>query len=430
MNTQIFSFDSPHIHFKQKALLWAEQDSSYCLLNSNSELYSFERIDWLLAVGCKRVLESDSKDAFERLKHFNTEKQNNIYGYLSYDLKNDVEALSSENTDYKGFPELYFFEPEHIIHLDGDKLSITSDNPQMVFDEIFAILPSTLPYIQSSENTRLQAICPRDEYIKNVKKLQEHILEGDLYEVNYCIEFCVNDISLQPANAYLRLNDLSPMPFSSLLKAKGKYILCTSPERFLKKENNKLVSQPIKGTIKRSENAEEDLELKAQLRNNLKEIAENIMIVDLVRNDLTKYAKTGSIKAEELFGIYTYPNLHQMISTITAELSDKRLALDALKNAFPMGSMTGAPKVMAMQLIEQYEKSKRGVYSGAMGYIDMQNDFDFNVLIRSVFYDHQQRCLSFQVGGAITYDSIPEAEYDECLLKAKAILDFLPFPLS
>jgi para-aminobenzoate synthetase component 1 len=156
-----------------------------------------------------------------------------------------------------------------------------------------------------------------------------------------------------------------------------------------------------------------------------KEKAENLMIVDLVRNDLARSSKTGSVKVEELFGIYSFSQVHQMISTVSSQIKETTSAVEAIKNAFPMGSMTGAPKVMAMELIEKYENTKRGLYSGAIGYFAPNSDFDFNVVIRSIQYNESKQYLNFEVGSAITYDSDANLEYEECLLKAQAMMKAL-----
>ena len=224
---------------------------------------------------------------------------------------------------------------------------------------------------------------------------------------------------------FLQLSQHSPAPFSSFFRLNEHFILCASPERFLQKKGNKILSQPIKGTIKRGETIEEDQLLKQTLRNNLKEQSENVMIVDLVRNDLSHIAKDGSVKVDELFGIYTFPQVHQMISSISCEIKESIDAIDVIKACFPMGSMTGAPKVKAMELIDLYESSKRGVYSGSIGYFSPNGDFDFNVVIRSILYNDNKQKLSFSVGSAITHHSVPEEEYQETLIKAKAIFEVL-----
>ncbi|MDB5009508.1 MAG: pabB, partial [Mucilaginibacter sp.] len=238
-------------------------------------------------------------------------------------------------------------------------------------------------------------------------------------------EFFANDASIDPVSAFVQLNQISPNPFASFFKWKDNYILCASPERFLAKRGNKLISQPIKGTAKRGKNEAEDKAIKHELRNNTKELQENVMIVDLVRNDLTRSAKQGTVKTEDLFNIHSFKQLHQMISTVVCELRDDVSPVQAIKNTFPMGSMTGAPKISAMELMEQYEQSRRGVYSGAIGYFSPDNDFDFNVVIRSLLYNAAEKYISFHTGSAITYHADPEKEYEECLLKAKAIMEVL-----
>jgi len=243
--------------------------------------------------------------------------------------------------------------------------------------------------------------------------------------MNFCQEFFAEGVRIDPLSMFDRLNQHSKAPFSAYYRLRDRYLLCASPERFLKKEGAKIISQPIKGTIRRGGDPKEDLGLKNQLASSEKDRSENVMIVDLVRNDLGRSCKAGSVEVEELFGIYGFNQVWQMISTVKGELEEGEDGIDAIRRAFPMGSMTGAPKVRSMQLIEEYEQSKRGLYSGAVGYIRPDGDFDFNVVIRSLLYNAADQYLSFQVGGAIVFDSVAEKEYEECLLKAKGILDVL-----
>ena len=239
------------------------------------------------------------------------------------------------------------------------------------------------------------------------------------------MQFFAEDATIEPLPLYLALSQASPTPFSGYLKFNYSYLLCASPERFLKKTGATIVSQPIKGTIKRGKSTEEDEKLRHQLRHDEKELAENMMIVDLVRNDLSRSCATGSVIVEEMFGIYGFRQVWQMISTITGTIKPVNDLEDVLLGAFPMGSMTGAPKISAMQLIEELETTKRGLYSGSFGYITPDQDCDFNVVIRSIQYNAAQKYLSFMVGSAITYDSDPEREYEECLLKAQAMMKVL-----
>lgn len=404
---------------KKKIIRWADQFEHFCLLNSNHYQDKHSVFEWKIGIGAKQILKAQQGSAFEDLKKFNATKESVLFGYLAYDLKNEVEKLSSANPDHIHAPDLFFFEPEHLIEIRGNKLYITDT-------ELFeAILnhPTTSP--DKETNIHIRSRINKAEYCEQVERIKQHIADGDVYELNFCQEFYAAESSIDPVETYWLLNERSPMPFSSLLKNGAIYTICASPERFLQKQGKQLISQPIKGTIKRGQSPAEDQRLQSELAGSIKERAENVMIVDLVRNDLKKSSKTGSIKVEELFGIYTFNQLHQMISTISSELKDNTDPVDAIRLAFPMGSMTGAPKVRSMQLIEQYESSKRGIYSGAIGYIDCNNDFDLNVVIRSINYNKTEQYLSFHVGSAITYDSDAEYEYDECLLKARAIIEVL-----
>jgi para-aminobenzoate synthetase component 1 len=345
-----------------------------------------------------------------------------LFGYLGYDLKNRLENLQSKNPAYIKFPESLCFEPLHLFVWENDYINVFTETSEK---ELFAEIQNfTSPHFQEQIG-EIRSKVSFEQYCQNVEAIKNHIIEGDIYELNYCIEFVAENICLNPIERYLYLCQLSPMPFSALLKVENKYVLCASPERFLKKTGQTLISQPIKGTIRRGNSPEEDQTNYQILRNSEKEIAENMMIVDLVRNDLARSAVVGSTRVAEFFGIYPFRQVFQMISTIEAELSPNVSPQKAIANAFPMGSMTGAPKIRAMELIDRYENSRRGVFSGAIGYFSPQGDFDFNVVIRSLFYDASKQKLSFQVGSAITYDAQAETEYQECLLKAQAIRQVL-----
>lgn len=408
----------------KKCLYWADQKEIYTFLNPNNFQHLYPSFPFVLAAGSIEQWESKGQNSFEDLKSFTSSGSNPLFGYFSYDLKNEIEKLSSNNPFRIAFPNSFFFKPEHLITFEANTIIINSiKKPEIIFEEILQV---STEREQSSQNKfTLHQNISREEYIASVKKIKQHIEEGDVYELNFCIEFYSTILNLNPIDLYLSLNTLSPMPFSGIFKHNSKYLVCASPERFLKKEGTKLISQPIKGTARRGNNDEEDEKIKQELRSNEKELAENMMIVDLVRNDLARSCKAGTIKVEEIFGVYTFKQVHQLISTIVGEIKDTTHFIDAIKNAFPMGSMTGAPKIKAMELIEKYEKTKRGLYSGAIGYIDTEGNFDFNVVIRSILYDASNGMVSFQVGSAITYDADPEKEYEECLLKAEAMIKTL-----
>lgn len=411
--------------FKQKALQWASTFDAVCYLDSNGFKDSYSKFDSLIAIGAKNELTGNSSNAFKQLETFRKQNPGLLTGFLGYDLKNEVENLSSSNADYLQFPELYFFVPQHIILIKGNEVEIIDDNAE----EIFSLIEQQeQPNPNQITGIKLQTRFSKAEYLTATEKIKAHITRGDIYVTNFCQEFFAEDVSMDPISAFLQLNQISPNPFASFFKWKDNYILCASPERFLAKRDNQLISQPIKGTAKRGNTEDEDEAIKQELRNHTKELQENVMIVDLVRNDLTKSAKQGTVKTEELFDIHSFKQVHQMISTVVCELSYDVSPVQAIKNTFPMGSMTGAPKISAMQLMEQYERSKRGVYSGAIGYFSPDDDFDFNVVIRSLLYNATEKYLSFHVGSAITYHADPEKEYEECLLKAKAIREVLGLP--
>lgn len=408
--------------FKQKALQWASAFDAVCYLDSNGFNDPYSKFDTLIAIGIKNEVEANTGNAFNELENFRTNNPGWITGFFGYDLKNEIEQLSSANSDGLQFPDLYFFVPQHIIIITDDQAEIISDMPQQV---IHIIEQQQLTADDAQQAINLQPRFSRQEYIDAVKAIQEHINRGDIYVTNFCQEFFAEHAHINPLVIFTQLNQISPNPFSTFFKWKDNYILGASPERFLAKRGNKLISQPIKGTAKREADEQADEHVKQQLRNHPKELQENVMIVDLVRNDLTRSAKQGTVKTEELFGIHSFQYVHQMISTVVCELEDGLSTIQAIKNTFPMGSMTGAPKVSSMQLMEQYERSKRGVYSGAIGYFSPDNDFDFNVVIRTLLYNSARQYLSFHAGSAITYHANAEKEYEECLLKAQAVLEVL-----
>lgn len=409
---------------KQKLYAYANGFSTCLCLDSNDSKAAcgYNEYELVFGMGAKTTLKVEQEsNAFEQLKHFHAKHKSWLLGYLGYDLKNEVEKLQSNNPDGLGFPALYFFVPEILVRLKKNELFIDAEQPEEVFKSIENITLLKL----NPKKQQTFSFTPRiskKQYLEKIQQTRQHIEEGDVYEMNVCMEYFAENLKIDPLHIYSELQKISPVPFAAYGKFDNElYTLCASPERFLKKEGNKLISQPIKGTAKRGKDKTEDEATKHILRHSEKEMAENVMIVDLVRNDLARSCKAGTIKVEELFGIYSFPQVHQMISTVTGELNGVTHWIDAIKNAFPMGSMTGAPKVKAMELIERYEESKRGLFSGAMGYITPDGDFDFNVVIRSLLYNTNTQYLSYHVGGAITYDSVPEEEYNECILKASAI---------
>jgi para-aminobenzoate synthetase component 1 len=403
-------------------LNWAEQQTCFLFLNGNDYRTFHGAFPQMIFAGQKTTIKS-YENSFAKLEALLGQKDW-IYGFFSYDLKNEIEALESKNPATIQVEHANFAIPETIIEIEKGQLKITSfTEPDEVLRQIKSSTILTDNIVHQIDHPKSKT--SRKKYIENVEKIKEAIVEGEFYEMNYCIEYSTRSSGFDAINCYKNLNEISPMPFSVLMKFGSKYLISASPERFLKKEGDKIISQPIKGTIKRSFDKKEDELLRKQLYESEKERAENLMIVDLVRNDLAKSSKTGSVHVDELFGIYTFKRIHQMISTVSAVHDTQTPITDIIKNAFPMGSMTGAPKIRVMEEIDKLEDSGRGLYSGATGFFTPEGDFDFNVVIRSIIYDKATNQISFHVGSAITYDSDPENEYNECMLKAESLFEVL-----
>jgi para-aminobenzoate synthetase component 1 len=385
-------------------------------------------VECLLAAGAKRNIKCNAGNALEQLQKFINEKPGWLFGHLGYDLKNEIENLRSDKPGSIGFPDLYFFEPEIIIRLSEKEMIIEAEDPGFVFNEINNC---KLEDISAPGIVKIKSRLNKEQYCELITQLKLHILRGDCYEINFCQEFYAEDAVINPIDVYKKLSALSPNPFSALYKlnaspddsvGRDQWLLCASPERYLKKQGNKILSQPIKGTSKRNlVLKEEDEKQKQGLYNSAKDRSENVMVVDLVRNDLAKVCEEGTVKVDELFGIYSFPQVHQMISTVSGELKEDISFKEIIQSTFPMGSMTGAPKKRVMELIEQYEKTKRGLFSGAVGYINPEGDFDFNVVIRSILYNADKKYLSFPAGSGITFYSDPQQEWEECEMKAEAM---------
>ncbi len=424
--SEFYTIDNPSL-FKEQLLYWAQQFREVAFLDSNNYPQAYSSYDCLLAVDAFTLLQTDYDNAFEDLKQYQQTTKDWLFGYLSYDLKNDSERLQSNNFDGLDFPDLFFFQPKKIFLLKGNQLEtrylhLCDDELQEDYQDITTIVPQQS---SASESVVVQARIDQKKYLEQVQKMQEYIHKGDIYEANFCMEFYAENATIQPLEKFQKLNAISQPPFAVFLKNNQQYLLSATPERYLRKEGEDLISQPIKGTAKRYEDPVADEKAKDDLASNPKERAENIMITDLVRNDLSRTAQKGSVQVEELCGIYSFMQVHQMISTITSKMDEKYSVIDVLRLTFPMGSMTGAPKISAMKIIEELEATKRGLYSGAVGYFTPEGDFDFNVVIRSILYNQKKQYLSFSVGSAITALSVPEQEYEECLLKAKAMKSVL-----
>ncbi len=422
---------------KKQLLIWAQQFEIAVWLDSNNYDQKYSNFDAVLAVDAVSKIETSYNNAFSRLKKYQSEVKDFIFGYLGYDLKNDVENLTSSNFDGLNFPDLLFFQPKKLFFIKGNTVEIKyiSAFEQEIETDLENINQLqtivTLSAVEGQNqvavhrNIKIKLRIHKDDYYKKINTILNHIHRGDIYEANFCQEFYSENSVIDPVEVYQHLNEISKAPFATFFKFNNNYLLSASPERYLKKEGEILISQPIKGTEKRASTKTADEKLIKELEQNPKERAENIMIVDLVRNDFSRFAVKGSVKVEELCKVYTFEQVHQLISTVSCSVKNELHPVDLIKNTFPMGSMTGAPKISAMKIMEKLEETKRGLYSGAVGYFTPNGDFDFNVIIRSILYNAAKKYVSYSVGGAITAQSIPEKEYEECLLKAKAMKQVL-----
>ena len=427
MKRTFTEFTVPNLQrFKEKLLYWAGSNEIFFALDSNAHKDAHSNFENAFAFGVADFLECErTQGAFEKLKIFQESQKDFLFGFLSYDLKNDTEDLDSKNEDFICLPKLFFFRPPKLIFIKNDKLifQYLKKYELEVTKDFQSIQNYKIPAKPTAQPIHLKSKISQKQYLEKIHAIKKHLQKGDFYEMNFCFEFYEKGKKIEPLQTFLQLNTIAAMPFAAMVKFKDSYILCASPERFLKKEKQKIISQPIKGTSKRAADTKQDTFLKKTLLESEKERAENTMIVDLVRNDLSKIARKASVKVTEFCKIYSFKQVHQMISTVTCEANQP--AVKVLKNTFPMGSMTGAPKLAAMQRIEALENTQRGVYSGSIGYFTPWGDFDFNVVIRSILYNAATRYISHMVGSAITINSDPQKEYEECLVKASTVQSLL-----
>lgn len=399
-------------------VFWLES----CNLPNAHDIGAFELV---IGLGEKSKIELTSTDfSWDAVSSYLDEQAWKFFA-LSYDLKNEISKLETKNKDVLNWPVLSCVKPELTI-------TLSKNNEFKVYGVSEAELFKLLDTVNEKDSkpivtfSAISASLTEEEHHQRVRDIKREISEGNMYEMNLCLEHVLEDFECkQPFELFHKLTRTSPTPFSAYVQLNHKHVLCASPERFLTTLNNRVYSQPIKGTSKRYENFAQNQESRLHLANSIKERAEHIMIVDLVRNDLSKLCKVGSIQVDELFEIYGYKHVNQMISTISGELESSPNFVEAIKATYPMGSMTGAPKHIVMKFIDALETAARGWYSGTIGYIQPDGNFDSNVVIRSLLYDSEKRVAKFSVGGAITFDSDPTLEYEECLLKSEAIRSVL-----
>ena len=407
--------------FVKKIVNFSSGQSHFTLLNSND---SFDDYELIIAYGAESFLQS-SKNSLKKIDKYIDKVNDWIFGYLSYDLKNEIENLTDLNKDVFNLPNLYFYQPKVIWLIKEEKAEIYSLDKRNLNEDWDHI--NSIDYKDFTEKSSVDLITrtSKEEYVRKIKNIKQRILQGDCYEMNYCFDMYSKNKTINPYKTYIKLNDYTRSPMSTFFKLNQLYLLSSSPERFIKRINRKIISQPIKGTAKRGLDSKEDEKIKYTLLSSPKELSENHMIVDLVRNDLSRVAEKGSVKVKNLNKLNTFKRVHQLISTIEAEIAVKTKFSKIITGMFPMGSMTGAPKIESMNIIDEYESTKRGLYSGSIGYIKPNKDFDFNVVIRSIIYDKLLKEINVSVGSAITFKSDPESEFEECLLKAEPMIKSL-----
>ncbi len=419
----------PIQHFpetKKQVLHWCHQSGTCVFLDNQQYDLPYRQHECLAAAGIRHMIRLDAGNALHELQKFIDTHGDWCFGHIGYGLKSETEFVDNTLPSRSGFPDLFFFIPEVVIRLDAGEIHIGSFNlnHEEVFKEISSI--THYRYLQHTSSFSVIQSMDKQAYIEKIQRIKSHILRGDCYELNYCIEFYAEQADVDPLYLYEQLVNLSPNPFSAYYRSQDLYLACASPERYMSKKADRIFSQPIKGTIRRNrQDPEEDERLKSHLSKSSKERSENVMVVDLVRNDLSRVCMPSSVKVDELFRVHTFPHLHHMISTVSGRLQHDKTFTDIIRSTFPMGSMTGAPKKRVLELIEAYEPTARGLFSGTLGYITPEGDFDFNVVIRSIVYNQSAKYLSYHVGSGITGYADPEQEYAECLLKAEAIAQIL-----
>jgi para-aminobenzoate synthetase component 1 len=392
-----------------------------CYFNSNDGTA-------LLGFGVEKSIRIHDSPSLNKLQKFiDSNHSQYIFGALNYNLKNEIFNLNSSKSDFLNFPSILFWIPKYVVKIQNENFEFVQgekNQESLNFFNYFIEEETDLNF--HHYNNELKPRQTKSSYFEKLESIKSFLQRGDIYEVNYCQEFYSENIEIPfELDLYFKLNQIAKAPFSSFLRFEEFSVFCNSPERFIRLKNGKLMTQPIKGTAGRDKDPAKDEINKLNLKNDPKERSENIMIVDLVRNDLSKIAKKHTVQVDELCEIYTFPTVHQMISTISCIPKEKTNFTDIIRATFPMGSMTGAPKISAMQIIDELEDFNRGLYSGSIGYIDPNGDFDFNVVIRSLIYNSEKKYLSCSVGSAITILSDPEKEYQECQIKVDKLLSVL-----
>lgn len=395
---------------KVKVLLYIAKSDTFTFLDNNQYAIAPNRYELLAGTGCRTGYTYQDLSLVRDW----------IFGNLPFEF--DPKVTGNEVPAHH--PE-YFYTPDMVIYIPAGQNCLVVEaysDPDSIIQDIIAIpdKETDLEYAMP-HSAHILSLIDQETYIERIEQIREDIFQGKYYELNYCIPFYVRDITIDPVVLFHQQNRLNPAPMAALHKHKNEYLICTSPERFIYKNKQLILSQPIKGTAPRGDTPQEQAENKAALSRSEKDKSENVMIVDLTRNDLARCCETASVTVPELFGVYEFPFVYQMISTIQGTLKEGMHFQDVLQCTFPMGSMTGAPKATVIDHIQKYEPEARGLYSGTVFYINPDGDYDSNVVIRSIVYCPRGKSLSFKVGGAITYDSTALQEWEEIQWKAASM---------
>jgi para-aminobenzoate synthetase component I len=403
-------------------LSWAKKFNICSFLDDQQYKRSPHFYDSLLACGARERFSGSTVQELDVFLECNPDWR---FFHLTFEALSDVVPPPS-TTDKWGFVPIGCFVPEYVLILSDSSVQIGSYEGDHA--QVYLAIMDEEPVVpgETAHALSIEAGISREHYLNTIHKLLDHIRRGDCYEINFCQEFYARDVVMDPLQTWLQLTTISPNPFSAFYRVGHSYLLCASPERFLACKGNRLISQPIKGTAPRARaNPDRDNALKEQLRTSTKDRMENVMVVDLVRNDMSRVCREGTVVVSELYGVYAFPQVYQMISTIEGDVRPEIRFGDILQACFPMGSMTGAPKQRVLELIRAFEDGPRGLFSGSVGYMTPDGDFDANVVIRSLLYDQSSGYLSYFTGSGITAGSTPESEYEECLLKGRTMYQML-----
>lgn len=413
---------------KSKLIQWANQFEEVVWLDSNDYPNSHNNYQAILAVEAERFFRTDSIKALDELKEYRKTNKDWLFGYLSYDAANLEVIQTNQKSDLLQFSKLNFFHPRKIFILKKNRIEIHySSEKQGEIEKDWNSINEIIPKKPSHKklNLDVKARLSKQEYLDKVETIKSYIDQGKITEINFCQEFYTQADLEHPLAVYQHLNKISKTPFAAYLRLNDKYVMCASPERYLSHTDGEVKAQPIKGTAKRKKKELEDQQFRIALENNEKEVLENTIATEMIVNELYAIAEEGSVQVTELSKAYTFEQVHQLISTIVCQLHPKLEAIDAIIATYPMGSMTGIPKESSLSIIDELENFNRSLYSGSIGYFAPNDDFDFNVVIRSILYNATTNYVSFAAGGAITALSDPEKEYEECMVKVKAMAEVL-----